>query len=73
MFIKNNRNVTGNIHLITKINTNKYYSLPKFVSVNKMSMATQKTVGKQIFKISVIQSQSLYFFQCTILPFPGRE
>lgn len=45
MFIKNNRNVTGNIHLITKINTNKYYYLPNFVSVNKMSMATQKTVG----------------------------
>ena len=45
MFIKNNRNVAGNIHLITKINTNKYYYLPNFVSVNKMSMATQKTVG----------------------------
>ena len=45
MFIKNNRSVTGNIHLITKINTNKYYDLPNFRSVNKMSMATQQTVG----------------------------
>lgn len=45
MFIKNNGNVTGNIHLITKINTNKYYYLQNFISVNKMSMATQQTIG----------------------------
>lgn len=52
MFIKNNRNVTGNIHLITKINTNKYYSLPKFVLTKCLWLHRKQLVNKYSRSVS---------------------